>query len=261
MLLLIPLLAFAHGKEVHVNDMRRIFPFIFDQSNKKIDDFYYLVNAYIDYANFPQIKGGQTSTPLCIKNNPKLRNMTFGNHRIWFHWGFNKNCRNFRPLVDKVEKNIKEGKLSENDRDYFWHILNEEIRKRNRTLMGTWAKISGYKELDSLSRAQREQSNAFVTLLYSIHILGDHQTSEKDIIIDLKSLYGDIYNALDNLAGKSISNRQKAKSLRNKLRLVQGNPKAFLDKLEKEFTPFLYSLEGVGYDYKKKFSSLGYKLK
>lgn len=260
--LLLAVSALAFGKEDHVADMRRIFPFIpFDPANKKIEDFYYLVNSYIDYTNFPSTKGGQVGMPLCIKNDPKLKNMRFANHRVWFHWGFNKNPRIFQPLVDRVEYNVKYGLISEDDREYFWYVLNKEIRKRNRLLMDKWAKISGYNGLVGLMASQRAQSNAFVTLLYSIHILGDHQTSETSVIIDKRSLYGDIYNAIDNLAGKSVSNRQKAKSLKNKLRLVQGNPKAFLDKMEKEFTPFLYSLEGVGYNYKKKFSSLGYKLK
>ena len=260
--LLLAVSALAFGKEDHVADMRRIFPFIpFDPANKKIEDFYYLVNSYIDYTNFPSISGGQVGTPLCIKNDPKLGNMKFANHRVWFHWGFNKNPRTFQPLVDMVEYNVKYGIIPEADREYFWYVLNKEIRKRNRLLMDKWAKISGYNGLVGLMASQRAQSNAFVTLLYSIHILGDHQTSETSVIIDKRSLYGDIYNAIDNLAGKFISNQQKAKSLKNKLRIVQGNPKAFFDKMEKEFTPFLYSLEGIGYNYKKKFSSLGYKLK
>lgn len=253
---------FAFGKEEHVADMRRVFPFIpYDPANKKIEDFYYLVNSYIDYTNFPSIKGGKVGEPLCIKNDPRLKEMKFANHRIWFHWGFNKNPRTFQPLVNMVEYNVKYGIISEDDREYFWYVLNKEIRKRNRLLMDKWAKVSGYKGLVGLMASQRAQSNAFVTLLYSIHILGDYQTSETSVIIDKRSLYGDIYNAIDNLAGKSVSNRQKAKSLKNKLRLVQGNPKVFLDKLEKEFTPFLYSLKGVGYNYKNKFLSLGYKLK
>lgn len=262
-LLLTPFLLFAHGKEAHTADMWRIFPFIpYEQANKDIEDFYYLVNSYIDYDNFPSIKNGKTRhTPLFIKNDSRLEKMKFSNHRIWFHWGFNKDPRTFQPLINMVESNISRGLISETDREYFWYVLNKEIRKRNRLLMDKWAKIAGYNGLVGLMASQRAQANAFVTLLYSIHLLGDHQTSETSIIIDKRSLYGDIYNAIDNLAGKSVSNRQKAKSLRNKLRLVQSNPKAFLDKMEKEFTPFLYSLEGVGYNYKKKFSSLGYKLK
>lgn len=67
-LLLIPFLLFAHEKEEHTNDMRRIFPFVpYEQANKEIEEFYYLVNSYIDYTNFPSTKGGQVGTPLCIK--------------------------------------------------------------------------------------------------------------------------------------------------------------------------------------------------
>lgn len=260
-LMLMPFLLFAHGKEEHVKDMWRIFPFEKTKENEKIKNFYELVNAYIDYKTFPPAEGEipHVGTPSSIEK--EFGEMSFDNHRVWFHWGFNKDPKTFQPLVSMVDKNVENGNISEDEKNEFWIVLKKEIKKRNKFLMEKWAKISGYRGLQGLSVLQRKQSNAFVTLLYSIHILGDHQTSKTDVIIDKKRLYGDIYNAIDNLAGKYNSNPQKAKSLKNKLRLVQGDPKLFLDKMEKEFTPFLYSLEGAGYNYKKKFSSLGYKLK
>ena len=47
---------YAFGVQDHVKDMRRIFPFdIYSPQNKKIRDFYYMVNAAIDYNDFPSI--------------------------------------------------------------------------------------------------------------------------------------------------------------------------------------------------------------
>ena len=256
---LIPYVAYGHGKETHTADMRRVFPFVpYDPRNKEIERFYYLVNAYIDYPDFPNGKAG-TGTPQFIRNHPKFGKLTYHNHRGWFHWGFNKDPRKFAPLSAVIDNYVNNGILTETDREEFWYLVHEEVRKRNKYLMDKWAKISGYQGIKMVMTSQRRQANGFVTLLYSVHLLGDHQTSEVSVIIDRKSLYGDIYNAIDNLAGNSYENRSKAKSLKNKLRLVQGNPKAFLDKMEKEFTPFLYSLKGPGYDYRLKFNK--YKLK
>lgn len=252
---------YGHGKEGHVADMNRIFPFDIKASgNLKIRDFYYLINAYIDYNDFPN-KEAKVGTPICIKNHPKFGKMIFANHRIWFHWGFNKDPKQYQLLYNMVEENISHGRIKASDRDEFWNLLHEEVRRRNKYLMDTWAKILGYSGLSGITATQRAQARAFVTILYSIHILGDHQTSEISVLADKRSIYGDIYNAIDDLVGKAQINREKAKSFKNKLKRVQGNPKLFLDKMEKEFTPFLFSLHGALYDYQNKFRRLGYVIK
>ena len=252
---------YGHGKEGHVADMNRIFPFDIKASgNLKIKDFYYLINAYIDYNDFPN-REAKVGTPICIKNHPKFGKMVFANHRIWFHWGFNKDPKQYQLLYNMVEENISHGRIKASDRNEFWNLLHEEVRRRNKYLMDAWAKILGYSGLSGITATQRAQARAFVTILYSIHILGDHQTSEISVLADKRSIYGDIYNAIDDLVGKAQINREKAKSFKNKLKRVQGNPKLFLDKMEKEFTPFLFSLHGALYDYQNKFRRLGYVIK
>lgn len=249
---------YGHSNEKHASDMWKVFPFVNCPQNIKIQKFYYLMNAYIDYKTFPSAEHC-VGTPQCIVDNfPRCK---FDNHRIWFHWGFNTDPKLFTPLVELVRSNILKGNMKESELDKFWYILEQERRKRNKYLMDQWSRISGYIGLTSLMHYQRKQSNAFVTLLYSIHILGDHQTSCTSIMANKTMIYGDIYNALDNLAGKSSGNYTKAKLLKNKLKLAQSDPSRFLYILEKEFTPFIYSLNGIGYDYKLRFQRLGYILK
>lgn len=257
-------LCFGKGGSGHYWDMVRVLPFDerYDIANKKIFDFYKMVNAYVDNANFP--KQHKTGNPEFIKYDERLRNMVFANHRIWFHWGFNiKDPKRFRPLRQIVENNISEGRLKKEDESYFWHRLKREIDRRNDILKSNWAKISGYRGLAMLSSVQKEQSNGFVTLLVSIHLLGDHTTSETKVIIDRNTLYKEIDDAIDKIAGanNSTANREAARSLKNKLQRTKGDPNKYIDKLSKEFTPFLYSLKGKPYDYKSKFKELGYILK
>lgn len=265
-LVVFPYSCLAKSGEGHYYDMSRIFPFdesAYSTSNKRIIDFYGRVNAYLDYSTFPNEKnmGKKVGNPPFLKKYERLKNMHFPNHRIWYHWGFNKDPKKFEPLINAVKDNLDKGYLQPSHESFFWSKLKENISDRNKVLLSEWAKISGYSGLRLLSRIQREQSNAFVTLLISIHLLGDHTTKEVGVIIDRNALYGEIFNAIDKLAGKNSENIKAAKLLKNRLTRVKGNPDKFLDVLAQNFTPFLYDLKGEEYNYNKKFENLGYKLK
>lgn len=252
----LPIVAFAFSGKHHVKDMKRIFPFADCEANEDVLEFYSLVNKYIDSPN-----DRNTAKPTPIADHPKFSKMKFGNHRIWYHWGFNKNPRNFAPLVQAVEKNINNGVISECDAEDFWQCLITDVKKRNRQLMNHAAQIFGYESLGSISQRQRKQLNAFVAILYSIHLLGDHQTTITDVMSNVQGVYGDVYNAIDDLAGSSRTNIRRARRLKKELRRLQSDPAVFLDKMEDEFTLFLLQLSGPLYNYQKKFENLGYKLK
>ena len=254
--LLFPILTYALSGKEHARDMQRIFPFVKCECNNKVIDFYSLVNQYIDRPNDINI-----GKPNPISNHPKFSQMKFGNHRIWYHWGFNTNPKKFTPLVDAVNRSIADSVISENDVEEFWDCVMADVSRRNRYLMNCAADIFGYKALGSISTNQRRQLNAFVTVLYSIHILGDHQCLITDVMCDIKRVYADIFNAIDDLAGKDKANVLQARDLKKVLRPEQDDPKVFLDKMEEVFSPFLLGLEGSLYNYKEKFESLGYKLK
>lgn len=260
--LIIPLRCSCKSGNAHYWDMVSVMPFDHnkDIANKKMLDFFKEVNAYVDNANYPDKH--RTGNPAFVKYNPALQNMHFANHRIWFHWGFNRDPKRFNPLQRVVLKNIIDGGLAEENEYLFWGELRDEIKRRNKILMSKWAKLSGYGGLNSLSHIKREQSNAFVTLLVCVHLLGDHTTTETAVIISRENLYADIEDAIDKIAGKQYDkNREAAISLKNKLKRVKGTPQLYIEKLSKEFTPFLYSLKGETYNYKKHFESQGYKLK
>lgn len=253
---LFPILTFALSGKEHARDMKRIYPFVDCASNSKVIDFYTHVNKYIDSPN-----DRNTGKPNPIKNHPKFSKIKFGNHRIWYHWGFNKDPQKFAPLVDALNNSITDHVISETDVEEFWTLLKKDIGKRNRSLMNNAADIFGYQSIGAISSLQRGQVNAFVTILYSIHLLGDHQGIITDVMSDLNGVYGDIYNAIDNLAGRSIANIIKARKLKRDLRTEQRDSKRYLDRLEQTFSPFLLSLDGPMYNYKEKFEKLGYKLK
>ena len=246
--------SYGFGRQQHTGDMQRVFPFEWD--NDKIIELYYLVNDYLDKPN-----DTNTGKPTLIAEHPKFGKMTFGNHRIWYHWGFNVNPRNFTPLKEAVERNIKKGVITETDAKEFWDILLKEVGRRNRYLMNKATEILGYGKLGSISAIQRAQANAFVTILYSIHLLGDHQGKILNVMSDRNAVYADIYNAIDNLAGREAYNVERAKSIKKELRKHQDSPADFINAMERRFTPFILSLKGPMYNYKQKFEKMGYKLK
>ena len=263
--LIIPINGFALGGKEHAADMQRIFPFEESTKNKKVIDFYRRVNEFLD---FPYVQPGQKhdksnpKRPKFVAEHPKFNQIQWqGKHRIWFHWGFNTDPRKFPPIVNSLNQAVQDGVITQQDVEVFWSMMNIEISRRNRTLMNEGAKVFGFGELGTISAQQRRQLNGLVTILYSIHVIGDHKTTNKDIIAPLNRVYADVNNAIDNIAGKETANFEKAKELKKQLRAAQSSPDTYLDVLEREFTPFIMSLSGEGYDYKQRFKKLGYVLK
>lgn len=238
----------------HATDMYRIFPFDSVPQNKAVLRYYRLVNSYLDY---PYTQPGERPSknnpkrPKCIADHPKFSKIHWqGKHRIWFHWGFNTDPRQFAPITNSLNAAIADGVIQASDLPEFWDLMNAEVSKRNRALMNEGAAVFGFGELGAISAAQRRQLNGLVTVLYSIHILGDHQTTDSNDIVPLNRVYADVYSAIDNIAGKDAANYAKAKTLKQQLKPYQQNPKSFLDAMERFFSPFLLSLSGPGYDYK-----------
>ena len=263
--LLIPINGFALGGKEHAADMQRIMPFAESAKNKKVTDFYRRVNEFLD---FPYVQPGQKhdksqpKRPKFVVEHPKFSQIRWqGKHRIWFHWGFNTDPRKFSPIVNSLNQAVQDGVITQQDVEEFWSMMNIEISRRNRTLMNEGAKVFGFGELGTISAQQRKQLNGLVTILYSIHVIGDHKTADKDIIAPLSRVYADVSNAIDNIAGKEAANFEKAKELKKQLRTAQSSPDAYLDVLERGFTPFILSLSGEGYNYKLRFKKLGYVLK
>lgn len=256
---------FALSGWEHEADMQRIFPFAEHAKNKKISDFYRRINVYLD---FPYIQPGQKpektdpKRPKFVVDHPKFSQIHWqGRHRIWFHWGFNTDPRRFPPIVNSLDQAVQDGVIKQSDIAEFWTLMNKEISLRNRSLMNEGAKVFGFGELGTISAQERKQLNGLVTILYSIHVIGDHKTTDKDIVAPLNRVYADISNAIDNLAGKDPDNIQQAKALKQRLKASQTSPDAYLDAMEQGFTPFLMSLKGEEFDYKARFKKMGYVLK
>lgn len=264
-LTLLPLLAHAHSGAEHLADMKRVMPFEDVEQNRRVFKFFRLTNAYIDRPGQElgtKFDREAYKRPAFIAEHPKFGNIRWeGKHRIWYHWGFNTDPRQFPPLVNSLNSAIDQGIITKDDLPEFWNLMMAEISKRNRFLLNQGANALGFGQLGNISAQQRRQLNGWVTIIYSVHILGDYQTDDTEVLAPLSRVYADISNAIDNLAGKDAANVAKAKALKSVLKKSQGYPTSYLDVLAYRFTPFVLSLQGDGYNYKTKFEKMGYVLK
>lgn len=266
--------AWSHGMDGHLADMYAIFPFVY--GNRSVDCLFQMVNEYIDnpYRN-PGEKCYSTDPkrPRRIADHPKYGKMSFaksggsgfsgGQHRIWFHWGFNRTdvsrLRNIDYLRRDIDWNIAHGIISADDEDDFWNLILLDVRDRNKILMNQASKVLGYGPLGSVSHVQRKQINAFVTMLYCIHVIGDHEQVRTDIICPMNELVADVENAIRELAGPH--RQRQAAALIKQLSPYSKHPRKYLNALSQHFSPFLMSLDSPMYNYSQKFSRQRFKLK
>lgn len=259
--------AFSKDKGGHSNDMWSIFPF--DKSahaeNYNIQEFYKDINSFIDYCAYPApTENDATYRWECSSLQELLKdsrykdidyNCRWGNHRIWFHWGFFNSSKDSKEVNQKINRSSCQQAIKAASID-----VNKEMdllfEKRKRHLMKQWDAVFGTPKCQSMSRKKKE---AFVSLLYSIHILGDYtniQLAELQPKFDLyKSIRNDILTIGDHSAmAKKFLEKIGLESLRT------PSAAELLDNLSKEFTPFLYDLATEGKNYISAFGEK-YKLK
>ena len=259
--LLIPFLCVAKSGQEHINDMIDVYPFKVNKGDR-IYHFFECVNAAIDYGEFnPQQQIKTPKKPTFLKQ-PPFQNTTWANHRIWYHWGFNANVRLFAPLTALVEKNIANGSMRKEDTELFYSNLYKEIGKRNNELMRQAASVLGY-PANGWSSAMRDQINAFVSIPYAVHLLGDRfeQYTTTSVMQPMEDIIKSVYRAIDNLAGKELENIQNAKRIKNELARSTDTPEEFLNAMKRLIPEYMLSLRGGIYDINKKCQQLSYNIK
>jgi hypothetical protein len=248
--------------------MMSIFPFSTDSRNSQVFDLYETINSYIDNPNWIE---KNLKRPSFICNDSIFSRMTYGNHRIWFHWGLSdfqfpskSYAKSFAPLIKVVNEKIPDNV----NRDRFWTKLCEEEHSRLEIVYNKTAVALGY-NANNIYDMQREQIWAFATILYCIHILGDYTTTEYKLVREEKDLRDDIYRSIRVLAGPA--NKKKGEALiaflkreaplseRNK-GTVDCSAQQFINALKDKkngFSQFILACEGFGHNYKMRFKMSG----
>lgn len=253
----------------HFNDMLYIFPFSTDSRNFAVIDLYHHINSYIDEPNWVETS---SKKPSCIYNDKVFsQKIRVKNHRIYYHWGLSEPrysskslARKFRPLQSVVERQLE----NEDDKRRFWANLCNEEHKRLQEVYHKAINAFGY-NTNKIYQVQHQQIWSLVTILYCIHVLGDHTTTLYDIIREEKELREDVYRSIRTLAGgynkseanKLISFLEKEAPLNESGRgTMDCSAQKFLEAMKDKkngFSQFILSCDGPGYNFRQRFAKAG----
>lgn len=272
-LLYFPIIVQGHDGKTHISDMLAVLPFGTEHSVKG-DSIYNLCESVQNFID----QSGQY--PPFIKSIPQFSRLSFENHRLFMHWGFNSSPRDFSRLADDfIEIYYNQGRLSDTDVDLFWSNL-ENFWNSERDKVIQEACMAFYGENRRyIFVGKEEKVKAFLTILYCTHILGDLSSDRKDLVEQLPAVKADINKAIDTLArtysfGENTStsffkkainwlirdNDKIASAFKSEMDAI-NNPVEYLNKLKNSFTPFVLSLSGSMCEYQSVFLERGYVLK
>lgn len=131
-------------------------------------------------------------------------------HRLFFHWGFNKNPQDSIPLSEK----INEATNDPYKQKMIWELIIKYQSERNRRM-----KSAVYK----LGAMTRDENDGIATLIYDIHLLGDYiegTESTSKALLDINSIIGDLNNAFAKL---NCSDYKYLSEIRNEMNATSGS--------------------------------------
>jgi len=183
LLLFIPIFSlsaksFAKGEKTgHEADAYSVFPF--ERSNS-ISDWFEAVHKTIDYPYNAYFKG--------LRDAPHT-NFSWGSygHRLFFHWGFNG-----RPWTPQIQERVDLCGWDKQTIGLFQKKLIDEQARRNKIIMTATSEALHL----GMSGQLREYSNAFASILYDTHLLGDYTTTRIEPLLNLNAIIDDIKTAL-----------------------------------------------------------------
>ena len=115
-------------------------------------------------------------------------------HRILFHRGFNRDPKHSNAISRCVEA----CDWDTGTRDAFWNVIKEEQGRRNLKMIDSMGQTLGF--------FSRRHQNAFASIVYDTHILGDYIQQDGGYsdkpLMNLDDLIADMHQALySNLQG------------------------------------------------------------
>lgn len=266
--------AYGKGGNEHFQDMLDVFPFAPNAlGNNKVLDFYESLHSFIDEPNWIS---KERHKPNCIIKDAIFSQIKFGdgNHRIWFHWGlceifpiFKSQAEKSNTLQKYIDDHYGLSYLSQEDRHRFWYELKNEEYERIQEIRRKAPIAFGYSNEEYI-----KQIWAFVHVLYDIHMLGDHTTTEYDLVLPEDRIREDLFHSIEILGGTENSELSAnfISFLKQSSPFVQANPGTKYGSAQKllnamkdsqnGFAHFILSCKGA-YSYKMRFEDAGMVIK
>lgn len=187
----------------HREDFRAVLPFVWDSS---MEEWGKTVTNILDQFDRGAVSEyGGMSTYDYWKEKYGLK-MSVGIHRYFFHWGYQR-----QPWSDDILRYLPNVVKDNPIRlDEFKEAVKAEQKRRNKLANLSAEKTLGF---DSTGR-QASYANAFVAILYDVHILGDYETPNIDGLAPVKAITSEIIQQLETI------DRLHYKSLASDLRQI-----------------------------------------
>lgn len=221
----------AHSSfELHKKDFYSVLSF---NEDKQLTDWMKLISSKL----IDNHKGEPRNeyNGLCFYDYLKQQYPPFKcKHRLLFHWGYNA-----RPWSEDLDRKMEQCKFDPATIKSFQQTLIKEQKYRNGKANVATEALLGF----SSSGKDASYANAFVSLVYDIHIIGDYTPDNKDMdgVAPLTSAVGDIINSLrriDSECSKELIKEILVASKRTDIG-VQQRAEFILTTLTKGFKKFI----------------------
>lgn len=256
-------LAIAHPTSgQHIMEMYSVLPFAIDKNGNVVDENFpirewlkTITEELIDEHNRIPIKeyGGLTFYQyLTSRFDFKL---SFGNHRILFHWGYNAN-----PWNKELEQYVIQNNWSEEKIRLFKDAIRAEQKRRNTIANSEAEKVFGF------SNAGKEAgwANGILAIVYDIHLLGDYVPEDNRNfrgVTEPSEVAKDIIKSIQRI-DRSKASKKIIESIRIAVSQYSDQnhlATQILKVLQEEMPAFLLSAQDGA--LKRRFKQKGYKLK
>lgn len=246
----------------HIMEMYSVLPFDTDNEGNVVEENFpirkwldTITRELIDDYNSIQIKeyGGLTFYEY-LKNEFDFK-LSFGNHRILFHWGYNA-----KPWNQELDNYVIQCEWDINKIEKFKEALVLEQKRRNKIANTQAEKVFGF----ASSGREAAWVNGILSIVYDVHLLGDYTSADNKNfkgVTKPSTVAGDIINSIRRIDGSKASYKL-IDSIRyltveySDQHILAGE---LIKLLQKEMPRFLLSAnDGL---LKTRFKSRGFKLK
>jgi hypothetical protein len=185
------------GKD-HIEDWNRAFGISDATSEKAIEPLWDIMQKLIDRTkNMNEEKGSDYKR---VKDSFDWFNWGSYGHRLFFHWGFNADLRQYAPLRVQLEKCLNDYAKTQIEEGKHPAEIKEECKKQKEAFYKLLFKIQGERNRLLINKlvavtqipTSRGYANAVASILYDVHLLGDYATKNPSALPDIKSLEYDL---------------------------------------------------------------------
>ena len=261
-MLLICCQALAHKHDYqHVEEMYSVLPFATGRNGEWLAEnmtiremLQDITQKLIDDYNRVEIKEYGNRTFYQYLKDEFAYKLSFGDHRILFHWGFNAN-----PWNEQLNTFVINEKWSPEKVNAFKTALLSEQKRRNGIANKMAEDVFGF-----ASRGKEAGwANGILAVIYDVHLLGDYVIGDNSNfkgVTPPSKVSGDIIESIrriDSHSGRRLIEDIRKTTIENKNEHELAA--ALIKLLQKEFPDFL--LKANDGALKKRFEVKGYKLK